>query len=135
MLIKLGLIIYIDTQKAKSEKQLFPALKNMNRKGEYKSYSSDVSKFFNENSEKYKKVSYLKKCGITDETKVLYCFRHTVESVLINCPDVNHDDIDKLLGHEIKSMGRKNYGTYNINTLKRIVSKIEYPGARFPWGE
>ncbi len=87
VLIKLGLEKYIDSLKTKSEKQLFPALKNKNRKGQYKSYSTDVSKFFNENSEKYKKVSYLKKCGITDESKVLYCFRHTVESTLMNHPD------------------------------------------------
>ena len=135
VLIRLGITSYVYTLKAKSENQLFPALKNQNQKGEYKSYSSDVSKYFNENSMKYKKTSYIHKCGITDQTKVLYCFRHTVESVLLNHPDgINHDDIDKLLGHEIKSIGRKNYGKYNINTLQRIVSKIEYPDVKFPWG-
>lgn len=125
---------YIEYLKNSSEERLFPTLKNEDSKGNYKKANPLASKFFNENDKKNDKKSYIAKCGIQDESKVLYCFRHTVETLLINHKqDLEHDKVDALMGHQSKSTGRLHYGSYDPSTLLRIVNVIEYPDAGLPW--
>ena len=134
ILKKIGLINYINSLKNKSESQLFPTLTNKNSKGDAKKYHATISKWFNENDEKHHKSSYIRKCGITDTSKVLYCFRHTVETFLINFePQIEHDKIDAIMGHKITSTGRKHYGSYDPTTLLRVVSQLDFPKANLPW--
>lgn len=131
---KIGLIKYIEWLRKNNEHRLFPTLKNVNNKGEYKKVNPPVSKWFNENDQKQNKTSYLSRCGICEEGKVLYCFRHTVETHLINHQDnIENDKIDRLMGHIIKSTGRSHYGKYNASTILEVVEKIEYPDAGLPW--
>lgn len=131
---KIGLIKFVQHLKDKGETVLFPTLKNKTKAGHYKQRNTAVSKYFNENNSKQRKTSYINKCGIKDESKVLYCFRHTVETLLINHRDnMENDKIDTLMGHETKSTGRIHYGKYDSATLLRIVKKIDYPKADLPW--
>ncbi len=131
---KIGLMKYIQWLKDTGEDRLFPTLKNKDGNGQYKQVNPPVSKWFNENNKKQSKTSYINKCGITDKSKVLYCFRHTVETLLINHKDdLENDKIDTLMGHQTKSTGRKHYGTYDTGTLLRVVRKIDYPNALLPW--
>lgn len=55
--------------------------------------------------------------------------------MLINHADrIEHDKIDTMIGHLIKSTGRKHYGKYDEKTLlKDVVVKIDYPDAELPW--
>lgn len=130
----IGLLEYIQWLRTKGEERLFPTLKNKDQKGQYKQINPPVSKWFNEDDLKQHKTSYIKKCGITDASKVLYCFRHTVETVLINHQDeIEHDKIDAVMGHQTRSTGRVHYGSYDSGTLLRVVSKIDYPQACLPW--
>jgi integrase len=116
--------------------KLFPTLSNRKKDGEYKSAGDSVSKYFNEDAPSQGKVAYLTRQGI-DKKKtglVFYCLKHTVETLLNNHPDdIENEKIDTLIGHEIKSTGRKHYGGYNVNTIARVVEKIQYPDANLPW--
>jgi len=82
-------------------------------------------------------VSYFTSVGIDKEKRnlVLYSFKHTVETLLINHPDnIEHDKIDTVIGHTVTSMGRKHYGKYKEKTLLAdVVEKVDYPGANLPW--
>lgn len=135
VLLKSGFLSsYVRWLKQNNKTKLFPTLKNRNKDGEYKPAGDAVSKYFN--GDKSGKRSYFSRQGIDkDETGlVLYCLKHTVETVLINHPDeIENDKIDTLIGHEVKSTGRKHYGRYNMETISRIVEKIEYPNANLPW--
>ena len=131
---KIGLVRYVEHLKKSGEERLFPTLKNRDSKGNYKKSNPPASKWFNENDKKNHKKSYIAKCGIDDSSKVLYCFRHTVETFLINHKaDLEHDKIDALMGHQSKSTGRVHYGSYDPATLLRIVKVIDYPEAELPW--
>lgn len=131
---EIGLLQYVEWVKNSNDVRLFPTLKNKTISGQYKQVNPPVSKWFNEDDHKQHKTSYIKKCGITDVSKVLYCFRHTVETVLINHKDdVEHDKVDAIMGHQTKSTGRVHYGSYDPATLFRVICKISYPGACLPW--
>ncbi|MFC1827222.1 site-specific integrase [Thermodesulfobacteriota bacterium] len=146
-LVKIGFLKYLKYLKESGEEQVFPNLKNRTKKGDFKPYSKGVSRWFNENDLKKSKFSYLVRCGVNakpgEENKAveeevrknLYCFKHTVETLLINHPDnIEHDKIDSLLGHKIQSTGRKHYGEYHVPTLYNdVVKKIDYPDANLPW--
>lgn len=41
--------------------------------------------------------------------------------------------IDTLIGHEVKSTGRKYYGRHSVETIARVVEKMGYPNANLPW--
>ena len=59
-----------------------------------------------------------------------------MEIALINHPSrIEHDIIDALMGHQVKSTGRRYYGIYKVDTRLRELSKIKFPGAKFPWGK
>lgn len=131
---KIGLLKYVKWLEDKGEHRLFPTLKNKNKSGKYQQINPPISKWFNENNTKQRKTSYVKRCGITDSSKVLYCFRHTVETVLINHKsELENDKIDRLMGHQVHSTGRSVYGIYDSDTLLRIVKKIDFPNAGLPW--
>ena len=131
---KIGLLKYIQYLKDNGEDRLFPTLKNKDKTGKYKQVNPPVSKWFNENNRKQRKTSYINKCGITDDSKVLYCFRHTVQTLLFNHKDdIEHEKIYTLMGHERKSTALKHYVTYDTATLLKIVRKIDYPNALLPW--
>ncbi len=134
---KTGFYSYLEMLKSKSESKIFPELRNYSSKGKYISSGAKVSKYFNEDDFKFKKTSYLTRCGINGEEKprkILYMFRHTVETLLINNKgNIEHDKIDKLLGHHVKSIGRNNYGSYSPTTLLSVLKKIEYPNSKLPW--
>jgi len=135
--IEIGLLRYMDYLTRSGEHKLFPSLSNQNKKGEYKSSGGAVSKWFNEDSPKENKVSYFSSVRIEKEKRnlVLYSFKHTVETLLINHPEkIEHDKIDTVIGHTVTSMGRKHYGTYAEETLLAdVVEKVDYPGADLPW--
>jgi len=133
---RIGLLKYIQWLKDNGENRLFPTLNNKDKAGKYKQVNPPVSKWFNENNIKQGKTSYLKKCGITDDSKVLYCFRHTVQTLLFNHKDdIENEKIYTLMGHESKSTGPKHYSTYDTATLLRIIRKIDYPKADLPWDD
>jgi integrase len=135
--IDIGLLKYVEYLKRCGVNKLFPSLSNISKKGEYKSSSNSVSKWFNEDSPKQSKVSYFTTVGIEKEKRnlVLYSFKHTVETFLINHPDkIEHDKIDTVIGHTVQSMGRKHYGKYSKKTLlDDVVKQIDYLGAGLPW--
>lgn len=100
---KIGLLRYVEYLRKTGKKQLFPSLSSSDSKGQHKQRHSNVSKYFNENDKKQHKISYIARCGITDPTKVLYCFRHTMETALINHPSrIEHDIIDSLMGNKMQ---------------------------------
>ncbi len=140
VLIDIGLLEYINYLKGSNEIKLFPTLKNRNRKGKYKKAGHDVTRWFNEESATHYKKSYLSRCGIRNEDdkkslkKVLYCFRHTVETILINHPEkIQLDEVDVLFGHQVEGTGRRHYGEYYLETLFDVVRKINYPPEILPW--
>jgi hypothetical protein len=56
----------------------------------------------------------------------LYSFKHSADTLLINHPDtIEHDKIDTMTGHLVKSTGRKHYGKYHKKTLLEMVEKID----------
>ena len=130
----MGFLEYVEFQKKNKNKKLFPKLSGRNEKGEYKQSGASVSKWFNEDSSN--KQSYLTNVGIDkkDRNVVLYSCKHTVETLLINHPEnIEYDKIDLLIGHSIKSIGRKHYGTLYESTILKVVAKVEYPEAELPW--
>ncbi len=111
-------------------------MRNRNERGEYKPCGSGVTAWFNEDSKKENKRSYFTEVGIDKKSRnlVLYSFKHSVETLLINHPDkIEHDKIDTMIGHLVASTGRKHYGKYHEKTLLEVVEKIDYPEADLPW--
>ncbi len=133
-LIKIGLKKYIKYLMSVGEKQLFPDLKNKNSRGEHKPRNSKVTRWFNERSQKDYRTSYIEKCGITDPEKVLYCFRHTVGSLLDNyVPSVQTAIINNIFGHEQKTTRARHYTTWKKKVVLEVIAKIDYPNANLPW--
>lgn len=134
--IGIGFLDYVQHQKKKGSVKLFPTLSNCDSKGRYIQAGRTVSAWFNEDDEKHYKNSYFTKVGINKKKRnlVLYSFKHSVETLLINHPDnIAHDKIDTMIGHLIKSTGRLHYGKYNEKTILEVVEKIDYPKAELPW--
>jgi len=135
--INIGFLDYVQHQKDSGNSKVFPTLRNRNKSGEYKQAGSSVTAWFNEDSEKQSKTSYFTKVGIDKKKRnlVLYSFKHSAETLLINHPDkIEHDKIDTMIGHLIKSTGRKHYGKYTERTLLvDVVEKIDYADASLPW--
>lgn len=135
--INIGLLRYVEYLKNNGEKKLFPSLSNIRvSDGAYKQAGASVSKWFNEDSHKESKYSYITKVGIDKKGRKLklYSFRHTTETLLINHPDnLEHDKIDTLIGHKVQSIGRDKYGEYYEKTILAVVEKIQYPEAKLPW--
>ena len=132
----IGFLDYVKYQKDKGNSKVFPTLRNRNQKGEYKKAGSSVTAWFNEDSKKEYKTSYFTRVNIDKENRnvVLYSFKHSAETLLINHPDnIEHDKIDIMIGHLIKSTGRKHYGKYDEKTILEVVEKIDYPEANLPW--
>lgn len=133
----IGFLEYVQYQKDSGSSKVFPTLKNFDKNGEYKQAGASVTAWFNEDSEKQSKTSYFTSVGIDKKKRnlVLYSFKYSAETLLINHPDkIEHDKIDTMIGHLIKSTGRKHYGKYNEKTLlEDVVEKIEYPEAELPW--
>ncbi len=134
--IDLGFLDYVTYQKGNGSNKVFPTLRNRNEKGEYKPCGSGVTAWFNEDSKKEYKRSYFTEVGIDKKSRnlVLYSFKHSAETLLINHPDtIEHDKIDTMIGHLVNSTGRKHYGKYNEQSILEVVEKIEYPEAELPW--
>lgn len=136
-LINIGFINYVSYLKELNQSKLFPDLSNYTASIEYKKCGAKVSRWFNEDDDTHYKKSYLTRCGINGDgkpRKVLYAFRHTVQSQLNNHPsNIENDKIDMLFGHSTKSIGRKFYGGYNPETLLKVIQLIEYPKSDLPW--
>lgn len=136
-IIKLGLLKYVDYLSGLGEYNLFPHLSNLSEKDRYIKAGAKISRWFNEDDKIHYKKSYLTNCGINadnKERKVLYAFRHTVQTCLNNHPsNVEFDKIDHLFGHSVKSIGRKEYGNYKPETILNVVKLISYPKVKFPW--
>lgn len=134
---KIGFMDYVRFLQDKGEAKLFPSLSNITIDGGYAKAGAKVSKYFNEDSKHRHKKSYISRAGVNGEgkpRKVLYCFRHTVETLLDNLKkEVHFEKIDNILGHKIKTTGRGTYGGYEAPTLLRVVEKIDYPNASLPW--
>jgi len=134
---KVGFFDYIKKLEQASEKRVFPDLVNKSKTGRYVKAGAKVSKWFNEDDEKHNKTSYISKCGINGDgkvRKVLYNFRHLVETILINHKqNIEHDKIDYLLGHQITSIGRNNYGHYKAPMLLSVIKFIDYKNSFLPW--
>ncbi len=135
--IKIGFLDYVEFQRQKGNLKVFPSLKNIDKKGNYKQAGSSVTSWFNEDSKTQGKTSYFSRIGIDKKQRnlVLYSFKHSAETLLINHPDkIEHDKIDTVIGHLIRSTGRKHYGQYSQKTLlEDVVEKIDYPEAKLPW--
>ena len=134
--IDIGFLDYVKYQKDSGNIKVFSTLKNRDKSDEYKQAGSSVTAWFNEDSEKQSKTSYFTKVGIDKKKRnvVLYSFKHSAETLLINHPDkIEHDKIDTMIGHLIKSTVRKHYGKYNEQTILEVVEKLEYPEAELPW--
>ena len=136
-IIDIGFLDYVQYQKDSGNSKVFPTLKNRDKSGEYKQAGSSVTAWFNEDSETQSKTSYFTKVGIDKKKRnlVLYSFKYSAETLLINHPDkIEHDKIDTMIGHLIKSTGRKHYGKYAEKTLLvDVVEKIDYADASLPW--
>ena len=138
-LIKLGFLDYIRFLDGKGEVKLFPTLSRMTPKGQYAKHGKKVTTFFNEDSGKEQKHSYLTKCGIRsadtpERTKALTCFRHTVQKILNDHPsNVISDKIDQLFGHSPRRIGKKHYSRFSVSTIQEMVNMIDYPEAHLPW--
>lgn len=136
-ILEIGFLKFVEYVSAKNEEKIFYDLSNASKNGVYKKAGAKVSRWFNEDDHAHYKSSYLTNCGVNKEgkpRKVLYSFRHTVQSLLNNHPDnIENDKIDHLFGHSIKSIGRKVYGGYSPETILEIVKLIDYPNANLPW--
>jgi integrase len=84
-LLDLGLLRYVDTVKARGEKQLFPELSA----GNDGKWSSAFGKYFGR---------YLRKQGITDLKKVMNSFRHRMKDLLEEAK-VPSKYLKRILGH------------------------------------
>jgi hypothetical protein len=135
----LGFLNYVEYLTSKGETKLFPDLSKLTPKGQNVKHGKKVTAFFNEDSERENKKSYLTKCHIKKDdtsagTKSLICFRHTVQKVLNDHPsNIITEKIDQLFGHSNKSIGKKHYSGFSLGTIQEVVNLIDYPDANLPW--
>ena len=117
MLIKLGLLNYVKSQKKNKQTMLFSDLLKHSKNG----YGAQVSKWFNR---------YLVKVGVKDEEKdsnkkVFHSFRHTVIHHLQQ-KGVEEKRIKVLEGHKIDDLSYYQHG-YGLKVLAdEVVAKIDY---------
>ena len=113
-LIEAGLLIHVDTMRAKGATRLFPELRNR-REG----YGQTASKWF---------VRFKKRCGIQAD-KTFHSFRHTFINYLKQ-HQVSTDLIKELAGHAVEGETMGRYGKrYTPEILLReAIVKIDYDG-------
>ena len=137
--LSLGFLDYVRHLENCGETKLFPDLSRLTPKGQFVKHGKKVTAFFNEDSEKENKKSYLTKCGIKHVdtnagTKSLICFRHTVQKVLNDNPtNIITEKIDQLFGHAPRNIGKKHYSGFSLGTIQEVVNLIDYPEANLPW--
>ena len=137
--LSLGFLDYVRHLENCGATKLFPDLSKLTPKGQFVKHGKKVTAFFNEDSEKENKKSYLTKCGIkhvdtNTGTKSLICFRHTVQKVLNDNPThIITEKIDQLFGHAPQSIGKKHYSGFSLGTIQEVVNLIDYPEAKLPW--
>lgn len=125
-LIRIGLIDYVNSLKNKGKTLLFTDLKPFKNR-----FSHYASRWFNEDSKI--KISYKTKCGIKGQGKVFHSFRKTFVD---NLKQIGEEErmVAAIVGHEKNTMTFGNYANpYNINLLKTVVDKLDFPNANLPW--
>lgn len=113
VLIKIGLLEYVDKLKNAGEKRLFPKLKYSEDNG----YAGALGKWFGRYNRQY----------ITkDDSKVYHSFRHTVADTLKQ-QGVDYKQIEEILGHEDQSMSTGYYANpYQVKILHEALKKLTY---------
>ena len=117
MLIKIGLLNYLQQQKKNKQKMLFSVVSKHSKNG----YGAQISKWFNR---------YLVKVGVKDvdkdsNKKVFHSFRHTVIHHLQQ-KGVDEKPIKVLEGHKIDDLSYYKHG-YGLKVLAdEVVGKVDY---------
>jgi integrase len=108
-LIEIGLIRYVERQRAQGQERLFPTLK-LTEDG----YGKMPSRWFGR---------FKERCGIMEkQTKVFHSFRHTFISSLLN-DDVPETAIAPIVGHEGKLVTSKVY--WNVKDAVKRKPTVE----------
>lgn len=113
-LIRLGLISYLDTQKAADEKRLFPTLKKTEKSPKY---GKQVSKQF--------KALLIKK-GITGN-KSFHSLRHSFSN-FFKKRNMHTDMFSQVFGHGLPKLAGRQYGDrFSTSQIyEELISKLEY---------
>lgn len=113
LLLDLGLLEYIERNKANGARHLFP---NLKRDG-FGNIGTSISKWF---------TNYRKSCGIYEKGKDGHSFRHSFDTHLQNkeIPDIR---VGELMGHAQKGETNSRYfkGT-KLALLKAAIDSIDY---------
>jgi integrase len=117
MLIKIGLLNYVKSQKRRNETLLFSDLTKHSKNG----YGAQVSKWFNR---------YLIKVGVKDvekdtNRKVFHSFRHTVIHHLQQ-KGVDEKRIEVMVGHETDELSYYQHDVGLKILADEVVGKIDY---------
>jgi len=110
-IIHMGFLSFIESQRSKRYKRLFPELKYQNLK-----YGKAASKWFKR---------YRDKKGITDDRKAFHSFRHTFTERL-KIAGVAPHFIGALLGHRDETITTGRYGTgkWPLEDLHKVINLL-----------
>lgn len=121
-LIDLGLLRYVEWQRARGATVFFPTLK--------KDFHGKLSGSFSKSFGRYKR-----KLGLTDKRKVLYSFRHCMKD-LLEAAGVPSKFLQRLLGHTTGDGSvTDGYGSdLPFNRLAKHFSRVRFPAiSAAPW--
>jgi integrase len=116
-LVKIGFLDFVKKQREEGQEELFPELERSKQGSKTKAFSQWINR-------------YLGAVGITSETKVFHCFRHTWKDAA-RAARMQEEHQDALVGHSGDGKIGRGYGSRGVplEVLSAAMATIEHPVA------